>query len=78
MNYEIKLEVQKVKDLHKRKKAAKTAEEITAVVDEFYEYANTLHFRQKEVAEYIFIYGEYVPYYQRNKPSTSSPSPLWK
>ena len=78
MQYETKLDIAKVKDLHKRKKEARTAEAIWEIFEEFHAYNQTLHFRQREVAEYIFIYGEYVPYHQRNKSSTSSPSDLWK
>jgi len=66
-DYEIPLDVAKVKDLHKRRKETRDVEEMRSIADEFFEYIRPLHFRQKEVAEYIFSHGEYVPWNQRNK-----------
>lgn len=63
--YEIPLDQAKVKALHERKKATNKIEELRAIYDEFNDYIRPLHFRQKEVAEYIFLHGEYVPYYER-------------
>jgi len=70
-NYEIPLDQAKVKELHRRRQETRDVEEMHKIADEFYEYIRPLHFRQKEVAEYIFAHGEYVPYYQRRGKTTS-------
>lgn len=65
--YEIPLDQAKVKAFHARKKETHDIEELKKIYEEFNDYIRPLHFRQKEVAEYIFLHGEYVPYYERRK-----------